>query len=105
MVKQLFFRNGPLLTVLFLVLIIAMPFQIIGYSMTAPFLSLAAVGYWSIFSPTLLPFYGLFFLGLLQDILSNPDTLGLNAGLFLLVRMFLELEKRFFINQGFIVLC
>ncbi|HAE75290.1 MAG TPA: hypothetical protein DCG52_02740, partial [Alphaproteobacteria bacterium] len=60
---------------------------------------------WSIFSPTLLPFYGLFFLGLLQDILSNPNTLGLNAGLFLLVRLFLELEKRFFINQGFIVLC
>ena len=105
MVKQLFFRNVPLLTVLSLVLIIAMPFQITGYSMTAPFLSLAAVCYWSIFSPTLLPFYGLFFLGLLQDILSNPDTLGLNAGLFLLVRMFLELEKRFFINQGFIVLC
>ena len=105
MVKQLFFKSIPLLTVLFLILIISMPFQITGYSTTAPFLSFPTLCYWSIFAPTLLPFYGLFFLGLLQDILSNPDTLGLNAGLFLLARLFLESEKRFFINQSFVVLC
>ena len=44
-------------------------------------------------------------MGLLQDILSNPDILGLNAGLFLLARMLLELEQRFFVNQGFVALC
>ena len=105
MVKRLFFRGAPLLTVLLFVSIVSMPIQITGYSTTAPFLAFPTLCYWSIFAPTVLPFYALFFLGLLQDILSNPDILGLNAGLFLLARMLLELEQRFFVNQGFVALC
>ena len=59
----------PTLSVLFLVLMSAVPSGLPNFAGTSPCYSIIGVFYWSVFRPDLLPAAVVFMAGLLQDIL------------------------------------
>jgi rod shape-determining protein MreD len=64
---------------------------------------LMAIYFWAIYRPTLLPSWLAFLSGLLLDILSGVP-LGLNALLFVLIRMIIVDQRRFLLAQSFMMI-
>jgi len=91
----------PLLTTLGLILLMQLQYRMSFLDNLFPFLSLIAVYYWCIFAPRLMPVSGVFFLGLLQDILSG-GPIGMMALLLLLVRVFVISQGRRFLEREFL---
>ncbi|VAV97485.1 hypothetical protein MNBD_ALPHA02-2506 [hydrothermal vent metagenome] len=91
----------PFLSVLLLILLMQLQYRLFFLDNLFPYLSLAAVYYWSIFKPRLLPVSVLFILGLLQDILSG-GPLGMTALLFILVRIFVIRQGSRFLEREFL---
>ncbi len=85
---------------LFLFDIIAAPYPL-TLLFGVPF-TLIALYYWCIYRPSLIPPWLAFSAGLCLDLLSG-FPLGLNALLYMLVRMFLVNQGRFLTGQGFMV--
>lgn len=67
----------------------------------APFF-LMALYFWSVYRPTLIPPWLAFVAGLLMDLLSG-GILGLNAMLFVLVRVAVVDQRRFILAQSFMM--
>ena len=78
-----------------------LPYRISFLDNLLPFLPLAAVYYWCIFKPNLVPVSAIFMLGLLQDILSG-GPLGMTALLLVLVRLFVIRQGRRFLEREFL---
>jgi len=91
----------PFLSTLALLLLMQPQYKIAYFNNMVPFLSLAAVYYWCIFKPRLMPVSVVFLLGLIQDILSG-GPLGMMALLLILVRVFVLSQGRRLLEREFL---
>ncbi len=91
----------PFFTILFLIIIMVLPYNIPLIGDIMPFLTLIGVYYWSVFKPELLPVSVVFVLGLLQDILLG-SPLGLMPLLLIVVQQFIFIQGRQFLERDFI---
>jgi len=91
----------PFISTLVLVIITQIQYKVFFLDNLFPFLSLTAVYYWCIFKPRLMPVSAVFFLGLLQDILSG-NPLGMMAFLLLVVRAFVVGQGGRFLDREFL---
>lgn len=90
----------PFLTALVLLLLSLIPFHFPGYASIVPMLTLTVVYYWGLYRSDLLPATAVFFIGLLQDLLSGAP-IGLNTGILLLVYGVVVSERRYFLHESF----
>ena len=91
----------PFLTSLLLAIIMVLPYKIPYFGNLMPYLTLIAVYYWVVVRPELLPVSAVFVIGLLQDILGG-GPLGMMALLLLLVRQFVLIQGRNFLERDFL---
>lgn len=91
----------PFLSVLFLIIIMVLPYNMPLIGDIMPFLTLIGVYYWSVFKPELLPVGVVFVLGLLQDILLG-SPLGLSSLLLVVVQQFIFFQGRQFLERDFL---
>lgn len=91
----------PFLTILMLIILMVLPYNIALISDIMPFLTLIAVYYWSVFKPEFLPIWVVFVLGALQDILMG-SPLGLMPLLLIIVQQFIFFQGRQFLERDFI---
>ena len=68
-----------------------------------PFFPLMLIYFWSIYRPQSLPYFVIFILGLLKDILEN-GIFGLNAICFLLFQAMIRSQRKYIVNHTFIVI-
>lgn len=85
-----------------LVLAGVLPVHIPSYGPVAPLLPLMAVYHWSLYRPDLMPAAAVFVLGLMVDALTGAP-IGVNAGIFVVVRGVVESQQRFFIGKSFAI--
>lgn len=95
-------RLTPFLITAGLVLIGVLPVHIPAYGAVAPLLPLVVVYHWSLYRPELMPAWAVFLLGLLVDALSGAP-IGVNAGVFVVVRGVVESQQQFFIGKSFVI--
>lgn len=91
----------PFITILFLIVIMVLPYNIPLIGDIMPFLTMIGVYYWSVFKPELLPTSAVFILGLLQDVLLG-SPLGLMPLLLIIVQQFIFFQGRQFLERDFI---
>ncbi len=91
----------PFLTILFLIIVMVLPYNMPLIGDIMPFLTLIGVYYWSVFKPELLPVSVVFVLGLLQDILLG-SPLGLMSLLLVVVQQFIFFQGRQFLERDFV---
>lgn len=91
----------PFFTVLFLIIIMVLPYKFTVIGDIMPFLTLIGVYYWSVFKPELLPVSVVFVLGLFQDILLG-SPLGLMSLLLVVVQQFIFFQGRQFLERDFL---
>ncbi|NKB59438.1 MAG: rod shape-determining protein MreD [Alphaproteobacteria bacterium] len=92
----------PLLVSLCLVIISVVPLRLPQISFIVPALALMAVYYWGLHRADLLPAPAIFFIGILQDILSG-GAIGVNTLIFLAVYGVCVSQRRFFYGKSFLV--
>lgn len=93
-------RTTPFALTLALVLINAVPLHLPGMARVVPVLPLIAVFHWAVYRSDLMPAYAVFFIGILQDILSG-SPIGVNACVFLGVYGAVLAQKKFFAGKTF----
>ena len=93
----------PMAIILLLIVASGLPTHTPSFGTVSPVLSLMAVYYWSIFRPDLMPPFAVFSAGFFQDILFSTP-LGAFAFIFLLVRVIVVAQRRFFIGNSFVVM-
>lgn len=93
----------PTMLTLALVVVNAVPMHIPGLARVAPVLPLIAVYHWAVFRPRLLPPVVVFFVGVLEDVLTGTPV-GFNALVFLAVYGAVLSQKRFFTGKSFLIL-
>lgn len=91
----------PFFTILFLIIIMVLPYNIPLIGDIMPFLTLIGVYYWSVFKPNLVPVSAVFALGLLQDILLG-SPFGLMSLLLVIVQQFIFFQGRQFLERDFL---
>ena len=91
----------PFFTILFLIVIMVLPYNIPLIGDIMPFLTLIGVYYWSVFKPEYLPVSVVFVLGLLQDILLG-SPLGLTSLLLVVVQQVIFFQGRQFLERDFL---
>jgi len=91
----------PFLTALFFAVFSVMPIEVPLAGKMAPFLTMIAVYYWTVFKPDLMPPVAVFTVGLIQDILGG-GPLGMMAFLLLAVRQFIMFQGRAFLERDFL---
>lgn len=94
---------APASVTLMLALIGSAPLHIPFLSAVLPPFALAAVYYWAVQRPDLMPFGVVFGIGLMQDILAG-SPLGLHAFVFLIVQWFVVQQRRHIAGKPFFVL-
>lgn len=100
---DLWARNlTPFALTLLLVLLSVVPLPIRGYAQVSPALVLAAVYFWSIHRPDLLPAPAVFAAGLTFDLLSGAPV-GMTALVLLLTHSVVVSQRRFFLGKSFLV--
>ncbi len=93
-------RFVPTATLLMLALLSVLPLRFPDYAAVAPLLALAGIYYWTIYRPNLLPPAAVFLCGLVLDLLSGAP-LGVAALVFLLTRIVVLPQRRFFVDRLF----
>lgn len=97
-------RNAtPSLLLIFLVVLGQLPFSLPGDSAVTPYFVLAAVFYWSLHRPDLLPASVVFVVGLLQDALEG-EPFGVNAFVLIAVYWFVASQQRLLGDRPFLIL-
>lgn len=91
----------PFFTILFLIIIMVLPYNIPLIGDIMPFLTLIGVYYWSVFKPELVPVSVIFVLGLLQDILLG-SPFGLMSLMLVIVQQFIFFQGRQFLERDFL---
>lgn len=91
----------PFFTILFLIILMVLPYNIPLISDIMPFLTLIGVYYWSVFKPEMLPVAAVFVLGIIQDILLG-SPLGLMPLLLIIVQQFIFIQGRQFLERDFV---
>jgi rod shape-determining protein MreD len=77
-----------------------LPLRFPDYAAVAPLLALAGLYYWTIYRPDLLPPGAIFLCGVVLDLLSGAP-LGVAALVFLLTRVVVMPQRRFFVDRLF----
>jgi rod shape-determining protein MreD len=93
-------RLVPTFTILVLALLSVLPLRFPDYAEVAPLLALAGLYYWTIYRPDLLAPAAIFLCGLVLDLLSGAP-LGVAALVFLLARVVVVPQRRFFVDRLF----
>jgi|SRR5690348_7894909 rod shape-determining protein MreD len=93
-------RFFPTITILALALLSVLPLRFPDYAAVAPLLAFAGLYYWTIYRPDLLPPVAIFLCGLVLDLLSGAP-LGVAALVFLLTRVVVMPQRRFFVDRLF----
>lgn len=91
----------PFISILFLIIIMVLPYNMPLIGDIMPFLTLIGVYYWSVFKPELVPVSVVFVLGLLQDILLG-SPFGLMSLLLVIVQQFIFSQGRQFLERDFL---
>lgn len=84
------------------VLVMVVPVPITGYSTVVPMLALASVFFWAVHHPRLMPPALVFFIGILQDILTGA-LVGTGAVVLLLVYWVVVDQRIIFYNKSFLM--
>lgn len=92
----------PVVVTVLLALVGMIHSRIPGYAAVAPMLPLAAIYFWSVYRPTLMPVLAVFGVGLLFDLLSGGPP-GLYAAVFMAVRLVTVSQRRFFVGKPFLM--
>jgi len=80
------------------VLLLALPIRIAEGMIPTPMLPLVIVFFWSIYGPEYLPALGVFFIGLLQDLLIGAP-LGLFPAVYLLTQYVVLSQRSYFLGR------
>lgn len=91
------------LIVFVLLLFNSLPLKIGGFGEIRPAFLMAAVFYWAVFRPHMLPPLGAFAAGILVDLLGD-FPIGMNALLFIGVQMLVRAQRKFLLAQNFMVI-
>lgn len=99
-----YFARGllPLMSLILVVLLSAVPTRLPMLDLVAPSLSLIAVYYWTIYRPDLLNGLFILLLGLLQDLLIGTPP-GVSSFVLLLAYLMVISQRRFFHGKSFSV--
>lgn len=89
---------APTLLGLLGVIILSLPVRLFEGAVPTPVLPLVVVFFWSIYSPNYLPPFSVFFIGLLQDLLSG-GPLGMWAGVYLLTQYIVMTQRPYFLGR------
>ena len=90
----------PTLLIIILVVVSQIPLQIPNAGPVFPDIVLIAVYYWAVHRPDLMPFWVVFLIGLLQDLLGG-DALGVSSMIYLAVFWTVAAQQRFFMSRSF----
>src|SRR6516225_1559267 len=93
-------RLLPIATTLLATVISIQPAHIPGYAALTPAFTLMTVSHWRIYWPDLLPPFGLFLVGITQDLLTGVPP-GVTALALLLARAVVLRHRRHFVNRLF----
>jgi rod shape-determining protein MreD len=93
-------RLWPIFTTLVMAVLTLLPLRIPGYAALTPALTLMAVYHWTIYRPDLLSPFGLFLIGLAEDILTGAP-IGAGALVLLLARAGVLRFRRHSVNRSF----
>lgn len=85
---------------LFFLSVTQMPMPMIGTM--KPLFLLMAIYYWTIYRPSIIPSFLLFFLGLGIDFLAGTP-LGLQSFVYLVIALLVRGQRRFFFSQSFVM--
>ena len=88
----------PLLLGLFGVIILALPLRIFEGLAPTPIIPLVVVFFWSIYAPAYMPSLSVFFIGLLQDLLTG-GPLGLWAVVYLVTQYIVMSQREYFLGR------
>ena len=88
---------------LLLVMINVLPLQLPGMSRVMPLLPLMSIYSWAVHRPDLMPAYGVFVIGLFQDILIGTP-IGIHVLTYLLVYGTVVWQRRFLAGHSFAVI-
>jgi len=91
----------PFLSILFLIVVMVLPYNIPVIGDIMPYLTLIGVYYWSVFKPEMLPVAAVFILGLVQDVLMG-SPFGLMPLMLIVVQQFVFIQGRQFLERDFI---
>jgi len=91
----------PFFTVVFLIILMVLPYKMPLVSDIMPYLTLIGVYYWSVFKPEFMPVSAVFVIGILQDILLG-SPLGLTSFLLVVVQQFIFFQGRRFLERDFL---
>ena len=90
--------SAPTLLGLFGVLLLAMPVRIGEGFIPTPLLPLVIVFFWSIYGPNYLPSLSVFFIGLLQDLLTG-GPIGLWPAVYLITQYVVLSQRPYFMGR------
>jgi rod shape-determining protein MreD len=93
-------RFVPTLATRVLAMLSVLPLRFPNYAAVAPLLALAGLYYWTIYRPDLLPPSAVFLCGFVLDLLSG-GPLGVSPLVFLLTRVAVLPQRRFFVDRLF----
>jgi rod shape-determining protein MreD len=93
-------RFVPTVATLVLAMLSVLPLRFPNYAAVAPLLALAGIFYWTIYRPDLLPPTAVFLCGFVLDLLSG-GPLGVSSLVFLLARVVVLPQRRFFVDRLF----
>ncbi len=93
-------RFVPTLATLVLAMLSVLPLRFPNYAAVALLLALAGIFYWTIYRPDLLPPTAVFLCGFVLDLLSG-GPLGVSPLVFLLARVVVFPQRRFFVDRLF----
>lgn len=94
---------SPFAITFLLVLFMAVPQRSPTVAPVMPALTMAAVYYWTVFRPDLMPLGAIFLIGLFEDLLLAAP-LGLGTMTLLLVYLIVASQRRFFAVASFVML-
>ncbi|HZS84053.1 MAG TPA: rod shape-determining protein MreD [Stellaceae bacterium] len=93
-------KSVPTATTFLLLIAAVLPFRVPDYATVTPLFVLAAIYYWTIYRPELLPPLAVFVSGLTLDLLTGAP-LGVSSLLLLLARTLVLTQRRFFVDRLF----
>lgn len=80
------------------VIVLALPFRFFEGLAPTPIIPLVVIFFWSIYGPDLLPSVSVFFIGLLQDLLTG-GPFGLWAVVYLVTQLIVLSQRSYFIGR------
>ncbi|NOX95594.1 MAG: rod shape-determining protein MreD [Alphaproteobacteria bacterium] len=89
---------APTLLGIFGVIILALPVRLFEGFVPTPIIPLVVVFFWSIYDPDFMPSVSVFFIGLLQDLLTG-GPLGLWAAVYLVTQYIVLSQRAYFLGR------